>query len=267
MVTFRPENARWMSRFLAVLLAAIAVFAMSFAMPQLAIAGVSPKLEKQILEVIRKHPEVILKSVQAYQQEQQQAVQQRRFAFLQTFNRDPQTIIANSPTTGATEPQVFLVEFSDFQCPFCAQAHDTVAEFMENHGDTVQLVYKHFPLISIHPEANNAAQAAFAANEQGKFWNYHDRLFQQQDELGESFYVQLAEELELDIEEFNRDRQFADESLAGDRELAEQLAINGTPFFIIFAPGTPQGTGESFSGAVTLEELEAIFARTTQTDS
>ena len=253
-------NSRWMSRILAVCLSAIAFFAM----PQLASAGVSPKLEKQILEVIRKHPEVIIESVQAYQQEQQQAVQQRRLGFLQTFNRDPQTIIDNSPTTGAAEPQVFLVEFSDFQCPFCAQAHDTVTEFMENHGDTVQLVYKHFPLNSIHPEANNAAQAAFAANEQGKFWEYHDRLFQQQDRLGESFYIELAEELGLDIEEFNRDRQLADESLVGDRQLAEQLGINGTPFFIVFAPGTPQGMGESFSGAVTLEELEAIFARTTE---
>ncbi|MDJ1169797.1 thioredoxin domain-containing protein [Roseofilum sp. BLCC_M154] len=218
------------------------------------------KLEQQVLEIIRNHPEVIIESVQTYQQQQQQSRQQNRLAFLDTLNREPETIIGNSPTTGAENPQVFLIEFSDFECPFCASAHDTVAQFIDKHPQ-VQLVYKHFPLSPIHPQAEQAAYAAWAAGQQGKFWPYHDALFAEQDRLSESFYEQLAQDLELDLEQFQQDVAIAPSAIEKDLQLANQLGLSGTPFFVMFAPGEPQGKGESFSGAIELVEMEDILQK------
>lgn len=213
-----------------------------------------------MLEIIRNHPEVIIESVQTYQQQQQQSRQQNRLAFLDTLNREPETIIGNSPTTGAENPQVFLIEFSDFECPFCARAHDTVAQFIDKHPQ-VQLVYKHFPLSPIHPQAEQAAYAAWAAGQQGKFWPYHDALFAQQDDLNDGFYQQLAQDLELDLEQFQQDVAIAPSAIEKDLQLANQLGLSGTPFFVMFAPGEPQGKGESFSGAIELEEMEEILQK------
>lgn len=217
------------------------------------------KLEQQVLEIIRNHPEVILESVQTYQQQQQQSLQQKRLGFLDTLNREPETAIGNSPTMGAENPQVFLIEFSDFQCPFCARAHDTVAQFMDKHQKQVQLVYKHFPLTEIHPQAEQAAYAAWAAQQQGQFWAYHDALFAEQDRLNDGFYRQLAQDLELDLAQFQQDLAIAPSAIEADRELATQLGLSGTPFFVMFAPGEPQGKGESFSGAIELAEMEEIL--------
>lgn len=222
------------------------------AVPAQAASRVSAKLEEQILEVIREHPEVIIESVQAYQAQQQQEIQKARQAFLEEVEANPQTVIGESPTTGATDTKVVLVEFSDFQCPYCGQAHDTVKQFMDKHQDEVMLVYKHFPLASIHPESVAAAQAAWAADRQGKFWEYHDALFTNQDKLGEDFYLEIAENLNLDLEQFERDRQFADPAIQNDMQLATQIGISGTPFFVM--------NGQAFAGAIELEKLEQVLA-------
>jgi protein-disulfide isomerase len=148
-----------------------------------------------------------------------------------------------------------LLEFSDFQCPYCAKAHQTLKQIMGTHQRQVTLVYKHFPLTSIHSEAMPAAKASWAAGQQGKFWQYHDALFAQQDNLGEALYVGTAKKLNLDLEQFNRDRSgdAASTAIEQDRVLAESLGIRGTPFFAI--------NGEAFSGAVSLSEMETVLAR------
>ena len=110
-------------------------------------ASANSSLEEQVLQIIRDHPEVLIESVQAYQQRKQEEIQEAQQAFLQQINTDPESVIANSPTTGATDNKIVLLEFSDFQCPFCAQAEPTVEEFMAQHQDQVTLVYKNFPLI------------------------------------------------------------------------------------------------------------------------
>ncbi|WP_318729670.1 DsbA family protein [Roseofilum sp. Guam] len=259
---FKSAIASAMGRIIAPAVRSIIAFLLSL----LTLCGVTlpaqaanSKLEQQVLEIIRNHPEVIIESVQTYQQQQQQSLQQNRLAFLDTLNREPETIIGNSPTTGAENPQVFFIEFSDFQCPFCARAHDTVAEFMDKHDQQVQLIYKHFPLTELHPQAEKAAQAAWAAHQQGKFWAYHDTLFAQQDRLSDRFYEQLAQDLELDLEQFQHDLAIAPSAIEQDRQLGDRLGLSGTPFFVMFAPGEPQGKGESFSGAIELEEMEAIL--------
>ncbi|WP_227498531.1 thioredoxin domain-containing protein [Synechococcus sp. PCC 7336] len=144
-------------------------------------------------------------------------------------------LIGDSPRIGAEGAEVFLIEFSDFQCPFCARAYPTVKEFMATHGDSVQLVYKHLPIVQIHPQALPAARASWAAEQQGKFWEYHDRLFENQAELGEPLYVQTAEDLGLDMEQFDRDRNSREsrQAIERDLEIANALGIRSTPTFVM----------------------------------
>jgi protein-disulfide isomerase len=98
---------------------------LSWSLPAQADTKIDPQLEQQVLQIIRKNPEVIIETVQAYQQEQQQKVQQVRQEFLQNFRTNTKAVIADSPTTGSTQLNTVLLEFSDFECPYCAEAHKT----------------------------------------------------------------------------------------------------------------------------------------------
>jgi protein-disulfide isomerase len=237
---------------------------LTWSTPAQAASPVSPMVEEQVLQVlrnhpeqvlqiVRNHPEVLVESLQAYQQQQQAQLQQIRQAFLQALETNPNVVVRESPTTGATDLKVVLVEFSDFQCPYCAEAHKIIKQFMTKHQDEVTLVYKHFPLSSIHPEAIPAAKAAWAAFQQGKFWEYQDALFSQPDKLGEELYLATAKSLNLDLEKFNADRANADGAIEEDIRLAETLGLTGTPFIVL--------NGEAFSGGVQLSDLEKALAR------
>ena len=226
-----------------------------FAVPAQASTAIDPVLEQQVLQILREHPEVILESVQTYQQERYEAQQKAQQAILQGFVANPDRLIGHSPLKGDRKTGIVLAEFSDFQCPYCAQAQQTLMAFMAQHADEVAFVYKHFPLTSIHPEAMPAAKAAWAAGQQGQFWPYHDALFAQQDQLGEAQYQQISQELGLELAQFNRDRasEAATNAINQDLELAQQLGLQGTPAFIL--------NGELLSGAVSQEELEAKLAQ------
>ncbi|NEO53236.1 MAG: thioredoxin domain-containing protein [Okeania sp. SIO3B5] len=215
----------------------------------------SEELEQQVLQIIRNNPEAIIESVQAYQQQQQEQQQASNQEALKQFKTNPQAKIGNSPTFGSTEQKIVLFEFSDFQCPFCSRVQGNLKEFMDKHQDRVTLVFKHLPLIRIHPQAIPAARAAWAAQQQGKFWEYHDALFEQQDKLGEEFYIEIANNLNLDIEKFNRDRQSQEaiNSIQEDIQLAQEIGASGTPFFVM--------NGETFSGAVKLSDMEKFLAK------
>lgn len=218
----------------------------------------NPELEQQVLQIIRDNPEAIIESVQAYQQQQQQQQQASTQEILQEFKNNPQAQIGESPTFGSTAQKIVLFEFSDFQCPFCAKVQGNLKEFMDKHQDRVTLVFKHLPLTRIHPQAIPAAKAAWAAQQQGKFWEYHDALFEQQDKLGEELYLEVANNLGLDIEKFNSDRQSeaATNSIETDVKLAQKIGVSGTPFFVM--------NGETFSGAVKLSQMEETLAKVSQ---
>ncbi|NES85947.1 MAG: thioredoxin domain-containing protein [Moorea sp. SIO2B7] len=236
----------------------LCIILLSSSRPVQAANQISPQLEEQMLQVIREHPEVIVESFKAYQQRIQEQSQEAQQAFVQKLETNPQAVIGDSPKTGASQSKVIMVEFSDFQCPYCARAHKTVQEFMAKHEDEVTLVYKHFPLASIHPQAVSAAKATWAAFQQGKFWEYHDELFTKQEQLGESFYLETAQRLNLDVDQFNRDRnsQAAETAISQDLQLAESLGVKGTPFFVM--------NGELFAGARELKDMEKRFTRVKQ---
>jgi protein-disulfide isomerase len=87
------------------------------------------------------------------------------------------TINSDDPVQGNAKAKVTIVEFSDFQCPYCVQAYPTVKQVLNTYKDDVRFVYKQFPLNNIHPKAQKAAEASLCAHEQGKFYEYHDKLF------------------------------------------------------------------------------------------
>jgi protein-disulfide isomerase len=209
---------------------------------------VNADLEKQVLEILRKHPEVILESVEKYQRDQQAKQSQEREKNVKQIAGNPNTIVGKSPKRGTGK--TVLVEFSDFQCPYCAKAHTNVQEFISKRSADVTLVYKHLPLTQIHPEAQPAAQASWAAQQQNKFWEFHDALFANQDKLGNEFYQETAKKLGLDLAKFDRDRQSpaAKSAIEADVKLAQSLELNGTPAFIM--------NGQLFTGAVPVEEFE-----------
>lgn len=220
--------------------------------------AVDAELEGQVLEIIRKHPDVILESVQAYQENQQKQQADLRQKVQDQLKAEPRLIIRESPTTGATSQKIVLAEFSDFQCPYCAKAQATIKQFMDKHQDQVTLVYKHFPLVQIHPQALPAAQATWAAFKQAKFWEYHDALFEKQDQLGEDLYASVAKDLGLDIAKFNQDRksEAAMTAIQKDIELAKSLGISSTPSFLM--------NGIAFKGALEVSEFESILAQIQQ---
>ena len=223
----------------------------------LAIGGcngrVAPKgdLEAQVLQIIRDNPEVVIESVQAYQQEKQATEEQAQTDAAQKLLSDRETAIGKSPQSGAEQGEVLLIEFSDFECPFCASAHTVVNEFMKKHGDRVTLVYKHFPLVQIHDQAVPAALASWAAMQQGKFWEYHDALFTNQERLGEELYLEIATNLKLDIEKFQTDiaSEAAAKAIQADLQLSGELGLSGTPTFFM--------NGKKLAGALSLESMEA----------
>ncbi len=214
---------------------------------------VSPQLEKQVLEVLRKHPEVLLEILQKYTIEQEKKQQQAQLEALKQVRKNTKALIGDSPVMGASDRQIVMLVFSDFQCPFCGTANKSLKEFMAKNKDKVTLVYKHFPLTQIHPEALPAARAAWAANKQGKFWEYHDTLFANQAKLSEAFYTEIATSLKLDLKKFDADRKLADNFIVEDFKLGRRVGVDGTPTFIM--------NGEVVTGAASLADLEKALAK------
>lgn len=213
-------------------------------------------IRNQVLKVIRENPQLIAETLTEYQQNRAAAQQKAANDALraQISQLDLEALIGDSPTLGNRARKVLLFEFSDFQCPYCGHAADTIRKFVEKHRE-VTLVYKHLPLTEMHPEAERAARAAWAAGRQEKFWQYHDALFAQQQNLSEKTYRAIATALGLDLKRFNADRRSdaAEISLQRDLALASKLEISGTPSFLM--------QHEPFAGALPLEALEEILQR------
>lgn len=136
---------------------------------------------------------------------------------------------------GLPTAPVTLVEYGDFECPYCGRAHPIVKDLQRAVGEGMRFVYRHFPLASVHPHAERAAQAAEAAGAQGKFWQMHDTLFEHQDTLDDADLARFAGNLGLDMARWTREmgaRVYAprvhEDFLSGVRS-----GVNGTPTFFI----------------------------------
>ncbi len=149
-------------------------------------------------------------------------------------SRDYEIDIGDAPTRGNEQASVTIVEWSDFQCPFCKRVSPTLAQIEEEYGDQVRFAFKHMPL-SIHPQAKGAHAAAEAAHRQGKFWEMHDLIFQNQRDLQVSTLEGYATSIGLDLEQYQRDVEAEDVVGRIDEDLqqAQKLGVTGTPSFFI----------------------------------
>lgn len=158
----------------------------------------------------------------------------------QVANQANEGVEITSHVKGNPEAEVVLVEYSDFQCPACAQFYPYVKEVVEAYPDDLRFEYKHFPLISIHPFAVPAGRAAEAAGQQGEFFAMHDKLFENQQTWANSsnpisYFTTYAEELELDIDLFKRHYKASliEDAVNNDFREARDRGLTGTPTFFL----------------------------------
>jgi protein-disulfide isomerase len=161
-------------------------------------------------------------------------------------------VAATGPSKGPADAKVTIVEFSDFECPFCSRAIGTVNEVMKKYDGKVRLVFRQFPL-PMHSHAEKAAEAALCANEQGKFWEAHDKFFASQENLDIAGLQNDAKELGLDTTKF--EQCLSSGKMASvvekDQQDGKKLGVNGTPAFFI--------NGRELSGAQPLEAFSEVI--------
>jgi len=153
-----------------------------------------------------------------------------------------------SPSRGPANGAITIVEFSDYQCPYCAKSEPLINSFLDVYPKDSRFVYKHFPLVSIHPNAMPAALAAAAAQKQGKFWQMHELLFANQRALGAEQLNQFAKQIGLDMAKFEADVK-SDEVKAAvqeDIQLAQQVGVRGTPTIFVNGKLLQNRTVEGF---------------------
>ncbi len=166
---------------------------------------------------------------------------------------DPVKIpVAGSPVKGPEDARITLVEFSDFECPFCSAAVKQVDIVMKAYPKDVKLIYKQFPL-SMHPHAELAAEASLAAREQGKFWEMYELLFKNFRQLSRDSILGMAKDLGLDLDKFQSDLDSGKYKAIVEKDIADGEAANvyGTPAFYI--------NGKQYNGEVTLAALKPIL--------
>lgn len=166
-------------------------------------------------------------------------------------------VTANDRTKGAAEAPHTLVEYSDFQCPACKAYQPMIQQLIKENSDKVRLVYRHYPLRSIHANAQAAAEAAEAANKQGKFWEMHDVLFNTQTDWSsvrspESKFEEYARSLGLNVEQFKADMKAkeAGNKIDADYLSGTQSGVQGTPTFFL--------DGKMITSPQSYEEFKAL---------
>ncbi|HEX3913389.1 MAG TPA: thioredoxin domain-containing protein [Steroidobacteraceae bacterium] len=162
----------------------------------------------------------------------------------------PRASVAVDPdrVRGAKDAAITIVEFSDFECPYCARAEDTVRQLLSKYRTQIRLAYRDFPL-SFHPRAQSLAEASRCAAAQGKFWQFHDYLFEHQTEISKRALAGLPAQLGMDAERFQHcvDQHVYASAVKRDMDDGERLDLEGTPAFFI--------NGIELSGAVPLAEF------------
>jgi protein-disulfide isomerase len=138
--------------------------------------------------------------------------------------------VGSSPVKGDPNAPVTIVEFSDFQCPYCSRLQPTLREVLKAYPKEVKLIFKDFPL-SFHKQAKNAAKAARASGEQGKYWEMHDLIFANYEKLTEEMFSEFATQLGLDMKKFTADYNSTkyDSLIQDDMALGQRVGVRGTP--------------------------------------
>jgi protein-disulfide isomerase len=251
-------------------------------LPNVDLSGLSPAQKKVALEALREYPclcgcglkiaecrvkdtacgdsrafaAIVVKAVKEGKDPEEALRDSDRAKLRAAASRvlgDPVTIpIQGAPAKGPAGARITVVEFSDFECPYCSAAAAKVETVLKAYPNDVRLVYKQFPLPS-HPHARMAAAAALAAQAQGKFWPMHDKLFGRKAPLTPDSISAMAVEIGLDMARFRADMQSAQILKTIDQDVAdgELLIVDGTPTFFI--------NGKKYNGALEMLVLKPIL--------
>jgi len=221
--------------------------------------------DKQFEDAMQKYlgtptgKETLGKAVEGYFMEKQQQAAKDRQAQetnqLESQFKNPVTIdLGSSPSKGPAGARVTIVEFSDFECPFCKRGRDIMDQVLKMYPNDVKLVFKHLPL-EFHSKAEPASRAAIAAGNQGKFWEMYNALFDNQNKLGDEFYLEQAKTLGLNIDKFKADMasEATKKALDADKAIAKANQIQGTPAFFV--------NGIAVRGAYPPDHFKSIIDR------
>jgi protein-disulfide isomerase len=214
---------------------------------------------------VKDRPEAdVLRQIESNMREQRRA--ERRDAFASELWKKANVAVTldaprreveagNGPALGPANAPVTIVEFSDFQCPYCSRGAALIKQVHKQYGDRVRLVFRHFPLKQIHPYAAKAAEAANCAAAQGRFWEMHDRLFEKQAELEPAALKRYATDLGLDGKAFAKCLDSGTEALAVQRDqtAGEELGVRGTPAFFV--------NGRMVKGALPIDRFARVIDR------
>ena len=183
------------------------------------------------------------------------AAKDSRWAHVQPAKllEDPVSIpTTGSPSLGPQNAKITIVEFSDFQCPYCAAAVPEIAATLKAYPNQVKLIFKQFPL-ETHSQANLAASAAIAAQKQGKFWSMHDAMFAHRDDLSRQALIWLAKQNGLDTRRFETDLDSNDvrEIVIRDVRDGDRAGVEGTPTIFL--------NGQRYNGRIEFDSLKPII--------
>lgn len=172
----------------------------------------------------------------------------------ESFKNPVNIALGRSPVKGSAKAKITIIEFADFQCPYSKRGNDTMDEILRDYPKDVKIVFKHFPL-PFHKEAASAARAAWAAQRQGKFWEFREALFSNQNELGHDFYLAVAKQLKLDEARFKTDMgsEAARKQVQEDSEIGAKHSVLGTPGFFV--------NGVAVQGAYPASHFRSIIDR------
>jgi protein-disulfide isomerase len=167
--------------------------------------------------------------------------------------RESIDVASDEPSKGPAAAPIQIVMYSDYQCPYCASVEPTLAKVTEVYGNRVRIVFRDFPLTAIHPRAVAAATAAQCAHEQGRFWDYHARLFANQSQMSDDVLLKHATDLGLDVKAFSTctTGERAASSVAADTASGEALGVSATPAFFV--------NGRFLSGARPYQHFERLI--------
>lgn len=216
------------------------------------------EIEKIVEEYILAHPEVIERSMRTYYENMKKGMADAEFK--QAFGKRKTVAEDDAPTMGDPAAPITIVEFSDFQCPYCAASVKIMKDLRLKYGGLLRFVFKHFPLEN-HHGARPAARASVAAHKQGKFWEYHDLLMARQGEWSqagdmEKIFARYAAELGMDAERFKGDMNGAgaEEAIARNVKQAMELEVGATPTFFVNGVQAPGAQDVNYFSRV-IEEL------------
>lgn len=162
-------------------------------------------------------------------------------------------VTSNDHHQGNEDALITLVEYGDYQCPYCAAAHPIVKQLQKQFGEQLFLVFRNFPLVEIHPHAKIAAEAAQFAGQNDRFWEMHDLIYENQESLSLPFLLKHGERLDLSIIDMKiaLDKKIYETKINSDFLGGVRSGVNGTPTFFI--------NGQRYNGTYELEELAAAI--------